>query len=482
MSKNAISTDEYESVQDLARNTAKNLFQSKNMEILSVETDHLESGLAKVKATVKSIEGEWQNFNATITKTGDLINQSFRAASDPVSLDKKLDQLKTRQNNSIKEIQEALDTNKLSTKISSILKNYDGYSNIELTSKGLDSQIKNIKDYMQALDALNKKSKEASKTGDKLSSDEVSEMVNKYKQLSVAMRTAENEIKSLNNAYGGLTSEQRRINASNSMLKWLEQNSRATKQYGQEVQQLANDIQTAYTKIDFDTIQGRFSNIKLDAYNKGLTGKSFTESIKNSMGTITQLFGSYSVIDRADDIAREMVSTIHDVDDALTDLKMATGVSDSEANRLMETYSQMGKTLKATGVDVATSATEWLKQGKTLSEASDLAEDAIILSKIGDLSSEESTKYLTSAMKGYKVEAEDALNIVDKLSAVDLVSATDVLKYIHLKFTLLLEIPLIKILYKQSCYIFFSLLPFILFLQNVDTVLVIIGDILGYKE
>lgn len=426
MSKNAISTDEYESVQDLARNTAKNLFQSKNMEILSVETDHLESGLAKVKATVKSIEGEWQNFNATITKTGDLINQSFRAASDPVSLDKKLDQLKTRQNNSIKEIQEALDTNKLSTKISSILKNYDGYSNIELTSKGLDSQIKNIKDYMQALDALNKKSKEASKTGDKLSSDEVSEMVNKYKQLSVAMRTAENEIKSLNNAYGGLTSEQRRINASNSMLKWLEQNSRATKQYGQEVQQLANDIQTAYTKIDFDTIQGRFSNIKLDAYNKGLTGKSFTESIKNSMGTITQLFGSYSVIDRADDIAREMVSTIHDVDDALTDLKMATGVSDSEANRLMETYSQMGKTLKATGVDVATSATEWLKQGKTLSEASDLAEDAIILSKIGDLSSEESTKYLTSAMKGYKVEAEDALNIVDKLSAVDLVSATDV--------------------------------------------------------
>lgn len=48
------------------------------------------------------------------------------------------------------------------------------------------------------------------------------------------------------------------------------------------------------------------------------------------------------------------------------------------------------------------------------------------MSKIGDLTSEESTKYLTSAMKGYKVEAEDALSIVDKLSAVDLVSATDV--------------------------------------------------------
>lgn len=42
------------------------------------------------------------------------------------------------------------------------------------------------------------------------------------------------------------------------------------------------------------------------------------------------------------------------------------------------------------------------------------------------MTSEESTKYLTSAMKGFKVEAEDALDIVDQLSAVDMASATDV--------------------------------------------------------
>ena len=33
---------------------------------------------------------------------------------------------------------------------------------------------------------------------------------------------------------------------------------------------------------------------------------------------------------------------------------------------------------------------------------------------------------MTTAMKGYRVEAEDALNVVDKLSAVDMASATDV--------------------------------------------------------
>ena len=61
-----------------------------------------------------------------------------------------------------------------------------------------------------------------------------------------------------------------------------------------------------------------------------------------------------------------------------------------------------------------------------LKEAETLTTDSIILSKVGDLSSEESTKYLTSAMKGFKVEAKDALNIVDQLSAVDMASATDV--------------------------------------------------------
>ena len=50
----------------------------------------------------------------------------------------------------------------------------------------------------------------------------------------------------------------------------------------------------------------------------------------------------------------------------------------------------------------------------------------MILSKIGKLDSADATKYLTSAMKGYKVSVDDTLSVVDKLSAVDMASATDV--------------------------------------------------------
>ena len=48
----------------------------------------------------------------------------------------------------------------------------------------------------------------------------------------------------------------------------------------------------------------------------------------------------------------------------------------------------------------------------------------MMLSKLGQISSQESSEALTSAMKGYNVAVEDSIAIVDKLTAVDQVSAS----------------------------------------------------------
>ena len=125
--------------------------------------------------------------------------------------------------------------------------------------------------------------------------------------------------------------------------------------------------------------------------------------------------------------AQEMVQNTYDVDSAMTQLQMATGVSNDKAKDLMKTYSDMGHQLKATGTDVAASSTEWMKQGQSVEKSNKLAESSIKLSKVGDLTSENATKYLTSARKGYGItSAEDTLKIVDKMSSVDMASATDV--------------------------------------------------------
>ena len=123
---------------------------------------------------------------------------------------------------------------------------------------------------------------------------------------------------------------------------------------------------------------------------------------------------------------QKMPQKVKELDDAITDFTMATGANKAQISELTKVYSKLGDELSATVTDVTISATEWLKQGKSIAETETLIRDAMVLSKVGKLSSEESTKNLTRAMKGYNVTAEETLAIVDKLSAVDMASATDV--------------------------------------------------------
>lgn len=208
--------------------------------------------------------------------------------------------------------------------------------------------------------------------------------------------------------------------------KFYDNNTKAVRRYGDELKRLESQARNAQTVGEHAQVNTDFNTLASNIRQQGLSGNSFLGEISTVGKRITEYVGAYEVFQEGLQVVRDMGTAIKEVDDSMMNLKMATGVNNTEAQGLMSTYSDLGKELKATGTDVAASATEWLKQGKTTEEAETLASDSIILSKIGDLTSEDSTKYLTSAMKGYKVQSEDALSIVDKISNVDMASATDV--------------------------------------------------------
>lgn len=121
---------------------------------------------------------------------------------------------------------------------------------------------------------------------------------------------------------------------------------------------------------------------------------------------------------------QQVYQNVVQLDKAVVNLQIATGGSRSEMQSLLSDYSKLGQEVGATTIEVADSADSWLRQGKTAEETNILIRDSLMLSKLGAIDSAEATKALTSAMKGYKVEAKDATGIIDKLTAVDLVSAT----------------------------------------------------------
>ena len=214
--------------------------------------------------------------------------------------------------------------------------------------------------------------------------------------------------------------------ASNRTLTWLKNNSAAVKDYGDALEDLALKQRNATSADELKGYNKQVNALKTEAASLGKTGSSLFSDLSRGFKQIGQFALTYGVLQQIPQVFTEMANTTVKVDDAITQLQMATGVSDSQAKELMNTYSQMGKTLKATATDVAASSTEWLKQGKSIAESQKLAEDSIVLSKIGDLSSEDATKTITAAMKSYNLDESEVMNFIDQISAIDMASATDV--------------------------------------------------------
>lgn len=247
---------------------------------------------------------------------------------------------------------------------------------------------------------------------------------------NTALKETQNQIKILKADLSDTVSATSRIKLTSDIQSWLNNNTNATKEAKSELQDYIAQLNAAgntLTKGQFNEIQNGFKQTTSIMKAQGNVGKSWADDFKRAFGQIAQFAGAYGIIQNVMmDVPRQMWSAVRDVDDAMTSLQMATGVSNTQAKELMSTYAQLGDQLKATSTDVAASATEWLKQGQSIKNSEKLAQDSIILSKIGDLSSEDATKTITAAMKSYNLGVDEVMDFVDQISAVDLVSATDV--------------------------------------------------------
>ena len=252
-------------------------------------------------------------------------------------------------------------------------------------------------------------------------------LIQQNEKVSQSFKTLTNEMKILSATQDKALNPGQGTAQANKIRTYLEENSKAAKKYGQDLQDLINQAEKLNTTGELKNNQQQFNNLKSKISAEGLSGNSYFDEIKRGFKQIGQFASTYGILQGGMSKAQEMVQNTYDVDDAMTQLQMATGVSNDKAKDLMKTYSDMGHQLKATGTDVAASSTEWMKQGQSVEQSNKLAESSIKLSKVGELSSEDATKYLTSARKGYGItSAEDTLKIVDKMSSVDMASATDV--------------------------------------------------------
>ena len=253
------------------------------------------------------------------------------------------------------------------------------------------------------------------------------ELVQKFDKLETAASKYKNVMREVSTESTKTLSANAGIIKGNEILTYCNNNTKALKKYGAELRQLAEDAKKVTTQGEMDVINEKFKKLKSTISAEGLTGKTWFDDIKRATVQIAEFTGIYGMLQNVmQDVPRAMVQNVIKIDDAMTNLRMATSVSNDEAQKLMKTYSEMGKELKVLGTDIATSSTEWLKQGKSIQESEKLTRDSVILSKIGDLSSEDATKTITAAMKSYDLAESQVMGFIDQISSIDMASATDV--------------------------------------------------------
>ena len=211
-------------------------------------------------------------------------------------------------------------------------------------------------------------------------------------------------------------------------------NTDALKQsVGESVTESVNqaEAQTATVRMpNIDTSNmAQFQQLMGNINTAGRQGKSVFESLGN---TFKQAFSVYSGayllqdgINKVIQSGKKAVSTVKEFNDIKTDLAMATGENKTYINDLMQDYNALGQELGAITSDVALSADTWLRQGRSMSDTSQLIKDSMVLSKDAQMDSEQAAEVLTATLNGFQMNADQASHINDVLNSIDLKSASD---------------------------------------------------------
>ena len=154
------------------------------------------------------------------------------------------------------------------------------------------------------------------------------------------------------------------------------------------------------------------------------TQKGLIESFAHSLKTYALYAIAMGIWSEITESISNCINYVKDLDAAMTNIRVVTMGTKEETKGLLELYNQMGQELGASTTDIAEGAVDWLRQGYNETDTTELVEASTKLSKLALIENAEATEYLTSALKGYKLEAEDAIGVIDQLVSIDLVAAT----------------------------------------------------------
>ncbi len=147
---------------------------------------------------------------------------------------------------------------------------------------------------------------------------------------------------------------------------------------------------------------------------------SVGDKVKAMVGKFSSWFTVSQAVMLAADSAKKMVSTVIELDSAMTELKKVTDETDATYERFLDEAGGRAKEIGASLTDVVRATADFAKLGYGLSDASQLADTAIIYKNVADgiENISDASASIISTVKAFGLEAKDAMSVVDKFNEV----------------------------------------------------------------
>ena len=211
----------------------------------------------------------------------------------------------------------------------------------------------------------------------------------------------------------------------NSFEASLKNNSRMLKKYGDEIDSVREKYQNATTKSELADADKDARLLFSQAAADGNLGMTVFDQIKTSFKNIGQSFvgqflSGYAVMRAVTGTARAMYSNVAGMDAAMTELYKVTDNSDREYREYSKGVQQTSMEIGATQTSLVKATATFARLGYNLTDSANLGKNATLFSNVGDegMTSEEAATDMVAIMKGFNLQAEDSLHIVDSLNKV----------------------------------------------------------------
>lgn len=100
------------------------------------------------------------------------------------------------------------------------------------------------------------------------------------------------------------------------------------------------------------------------------------------------------------------VQEVYQLDTAMTNLRKVTSATSLEYEQFTRRANQTASEIGSSTVAVINATTEWARLGYSMRQSEMLARESMILANVGDMTAEEASKALISAMKGFGIAAD----------------------------------------------------------------------------